>query len=450
MIGKEKLFETFDKVVRAGKADEMEIVFIGSTNGLTRYANSTIHQNVYESDAQIIIRTVLGKKVGVAVTNSMVLNDLKATLKNSLEIAKYQKDNKHFPGLPGPADYAKIDTYFQQTADFQPKDRARLVKKVFIRGNRRKFTMAGAFSTGDGEVAVYNTKGVRCYQRLTAASINIIAMSDTSSGYASGLSRNIDEIDPVALADIAVEKAFRTKKPKPLKAGDYEVILEPPAVAEMMEWVNYIAFGSKAFEDKTSFIAHNLDKKVMDESITIYDDGNDLSGIAMPFDFEGVPKQKVMLVDRGVPKGVVFDRTSANRTGVSTTGHALMAQSQGQGAFALNVHVAPGDKTREEMIASVEKGILVTRFHYINGFIDTPKAVLTGMTRDGTMMIENGQIKHGIKNLRFTDSVIRAFSQVKGISKDRRLMPAWWDAIGCLTVPTIHLGSFKFTGTTDF
>jgi len=450
MTGKDKLFTTFDKIVRGSKADETEIVYIGSTNGLTRYANSTIHQNVYESDAQIIIRTVVGKKVGVAVTNSMVLNDLKATLRNSLEIAKYQKDNKHFSGLPGPAEYAELDTHFQQTADYQPKDRARMIKKVFVRGNRRKFTVAGAYATGEGEIAVYNTKGVRCYQPLTSASINIIAMSDTSSGYASGLSRNVDEIDPVALADVAVEKAFRSKRPKPLKAGDYEVILEPPAVAEMMEWVNYIAFGSKSFEDKTSFVAHNLEQKVMDDSITIYDDGNDSSGIAMPFDFEGVPKQKVMLVDRGIPKGVVYDRTSANRNGVNSTGHALTAQSQGQGAFAMNLHMAPGDKTREEMIAGVERGILVTRFHYINGFIDTPKAVLTGMTRDGTFLIENGQIKRGIRNLRFTDSVLRAFSQVKGISKTRQLMPAWWDAIGCLAVPTVHLGSFKFTGTTDF
>ncbi len=450
MIGKDKIFSTFETVAKSSKADQTEIVFIGRDTGLTRYANSTIHQNVHETNATIMFRAIRGKKIGVASTNSMALNDLKATLKNAIEISKYQKDNKYFQGLPGPEAYADIKTYFEATANYKPNDRARMVKKMIYRSNRRKFTMAGAFSTGEGEIAVFNTNGVRCYQPVTGSSLNVIAMSNSSSGYASGMSRNVADIDPVALADIAVEKAYKAKKPKPLKEGEYEVILEPAAVAEAMEWTNYIAFGSKAFEEKTSFIAHNLDKKIMDDSITIYDDGNDPSGIAIPFDFEGVPKKKVVFVDKGVPKGVVYDRTSAARAGTQSTGHALTADSQGEGAIALNLFMAPGDKARDEMLHSMPRGILITRFHYLNGFIDTPKAVLTGMTRDGTFWVENGEIQHGIKNLRFTDSIIRAFSNVKGISKDRQLIPSWWDAVGCLAVPALHLGSFKFTGTTDF
>ncbi len=450
MIGKEKLFEIFEKVAKSSKADETEISYIGTSNGLTRFANSTIHQNVNESNAKVLIRTVKGKKIGVASTNSIVVNDLRATLKNSLLIAKFQKDNKYFDGLPGPADYAKVETYFENTADFKPKDRARLVKKAFYRSNKRKFTAAGAFATGEGEVAIFNTKGVRCYQPVTSAAFNIIAMSDTSSGFAIRLSRNVDEIDTAALADVAVEKAFRSKRPKPLKPGDYEVILEPSAVAEIFEWVNYIGFGSKAFLDKTSFLSDNIGKKMMSDTISIYDNASDPSGIALPFDFEGVPRKKVYFIEKGIGKGVVFDRITGNKHGVESTGHALPAEHMGEGAIALNIFIDAGDKTREEMISSVKRGILVTRFHYINGFIDTPKAVLTGMTRDGTFLIEDGKIKRGIKNLRFTDSMLRAFSTVKGISKDRALIPSWWEAIGCLSAPTIHLGSLKFTGTTDF
>jgi len=450
MIGKDKLFSTFEKVIKSSKADQTEIVCIGTDYGLTRFANSTIHQNVNESDTKVMIRTVKGKKIGVASTNSLSLNDLKATLRNSFEIAKFQRENKYFDGLPGPEDYKKIDTWFENTAKFSPKDRARQVKKVFVRANRRKFTTAGAFSTGEGEVAIFNSNGVRCYQPLSSASINIIAMSPTSSGYASNLSRNVDDIDAPALADIAVEKARLAKRPKPLKAGEYEVILEPAAVAEVFEWISYIAFGSKTFTEKSSFLAGNIGKKVMHESVNIYDDGNDTTGIAIPFDFEGTPKQKVYFVENGVGKGVVWDRISGNKEGVKSTGHALTPDASGQGAFPINIFIAPGNKTREEMLSSVKRGILVTRFHYINGFIDTPKAVLTGMTRDGTFLVEDGKIKHGIKNLRFTDSMLRAFSTVKGISKDRILVPSWWDAIGCLCVPAFHLGSFKFTGTTDF
>lgn len=450
MIGKEKLFTTFEKVARSSKADETEIVYIGNDTGLTRYANSTIHQNVNESNAKVYIRTIIGKKIGVASTNSIAVNDLRATLRNSFEIAKYQKDNQYFTGLPEPEDYAEVDTYSETTARFAPKDRARLVKKIFVRGNRRKYTMAGAFSTGEGEIAVFNTRGVRCYQPLTSASINIIAMSRDSSGYAAGLSRKVEDIDVVALADIAVEKARLSRKPKPLKPGDYEVILEPSAVAEVFEWINYIGFGSKSFIEKTSFLSENIGKKVMDDSVSIYDDASDPSGIALPFDFEGVPRQKIYFVEKGVGKGVVFDRISGNRQGAPSTGHALTADEQGNGAYPLNIFMDTGNRTEEEMLASVKRGILVTRFHYINGFIDTPKAVLTGMTRDGTFLIEDGRIKHGIRNLRFTDSILRAFSGVKGISKERVLIPAWWDAVGCLAVPTFHLESLKFTGTTDF
>ncbi len=450
MIGKEQLFDLFEKVIQSSKADETEICFIGSETGLTRFANSTIHQNVNEVNAQILIRVIRGKKIGVASTNSLSLNDLKGTLKNAMVIARFQKDNPYFEGLPGPAEYAKVDTYFENTATFKPKDRARLVKKMFVRGNKRKFTMAGAFSTSGGEVAVYNSKGVRCYQPVTGASINVIAMSDTSSGYASGLDRNVDNLDAVGLADIAVNKAFLSKKPKSLAAGDYEVILEPAAVSEALEWMNYIGLGAKQFINKTSFLAENIGKKIMDDSITLYDDGNDPRGIALPFDFEGVPRQKVHFVENGVGKGVVFDNIWGNKAGKETTGHALPSSQQGEGAYPMHLFLEPGNTTEEKMIESVEKGILITRFHYINGLIDPPRAVLTGMTRDGTFLIEKGKIKHGIKNLRFTDSMLRAFSNVKGLSKEQTLVPSWWDAVGCQCVPAVHLGSLKFTGTTDF
>lgn len=450
MIGKDKLFSTFEKVAKSSRADETEIVFIGTNNGLTRFANSTIHQNVNESNATIYIRTIIGKKIGVSSTNSMSQNDLKAAIANSFEIAKYQKDNEYFPGLPEPEDYPNIETYFEPTAKYSPKDRARQVKKVFVRANRRKFTTAGSFATGDGEIAVFNTKGVRCYQPLTSANLQIIAMSDTSSGYSVGLSRKVEDIDTVALADIAVDKAFKSKKPKPIDAGDYEVILDPAAVAALIEWVNYIGFGSKAFIDKTSFLSGNIGKQLMDNSVSIYDDAKNNDAIAIPFDFEGVLKKKIYIIENGIGKSVAYDRNTGNREGVPSTGHALTADEHGEGGIPLNLFMAPGDKTDEEMIASVKKGILVTRFHYINGFIDTPRAVLTGMTRDGTFLIEDGKIKHGVKNLRFTDSMLRVFSNVKGISAKTDLIPSWWDSVGCISAPAIHLGSFKFTGTTDF
>ena len=220
MIGKEKLFEIFEKAVKSSKADETEIVFVGSDNSLTRFANSTIHQNMSEQNQQVMVRVVRGKKIGVAITNSLKVNDLRKAIKNAMVIARFQKANEDFPGLPGPSKYDQINTFHENTSKFSAKDRARYVKKVFVRANRRKFLTAGSFATGDGEIAVFNTKGIRCYQDLTSANLQVIAMSPNSSGFAVGLSRNVDDIDPVAIADVAVEKAFRSKKPKPLKAGE--------------------------------------------------------------------------------------------------------------------------------------------------------------------------------------------------------------------------------------
>ncbi len=157
-----------------------------------------------------------------------------------------------------------------------------------------------------------------------------------------------------------------------------------------------------------------------------------------------------MLIDKGVAKGVVYDRASALKEKTKSTGHALTPDSTGDGAIALNLVVAPGKAKRADMVTKVKRGILITRFHYINGFIDTPNAVLTGMTRDGTFLIENGEIKHGIKNLRFTDSMLRSFGTAKALSKETTLVESWWDAVGCIKAPTIHLGSFKFTGKTEF
>jgi len=228
------------------------------------------------------------------------------------------------------------------------------------------------------------------------------------------------------------------------------VILEPVAVATLLEWLNYIGLGSKSFQEETSFLSGKIGQKITGDQLTIYDDGTDMNGVAFPFDFEGVPKQRVELITKGVAKGVVYDSVSASKENKKSTGHALTPDNSGEGGYALNLFVEGGKDSLDEMIGGVENGLLVTRFHYINGFIDTPNGVLTGMTRDGLLRIKNGKLRGGVKNLRFTDSMLRSFSNIRGISAERKLVSSWWDAIGCITAPAMRLGSFKFTGKTDF
>jgi PmbA protein len=450
MIGRKKLFDKLEKLLAGSPANQTEIVFVGSETGLTRFANSYIHQNVFERNCRIFFRTALGKKVGVAVTNSMVTADLKKALEDSIEIARCQPENPGFPGLPRPAKYRRLTSYNEATAQYTPALRAKGVRQVIARATEKGFTVAGSFATGVNEIAVLNSLGVRAYQPATSASINVIAMSDTSSGYAAGTSRRVNDLNIDKLAKRAVKKCDLSQNPQQVEPGDYEVILEPAAVAEMMEWINYVSLGSKSFEQGTSFLAGRIGKKLTSDKITLYDDALDTKSMVFPFDMEGVPKKKVVYLQRGVAKGVVHDRTSAKKAGRRSTGHAVPPNDSAEGAFGVNITMAPGKTPRSKMVAAVKRGILVTRFHYINGLIDTRKSILTGMTRDGTFLVEDGEIKGGLKNLRFTDSVTRSFGTTKAVSKELQRCESWWSAVGCMTVPTLHLGSFKFSGKTEF
>jgi PmbA protein len=449
MIGKEKILDTLDAILKKSKADQAEAVYLGGESGLSRFANSTIHQNVFEVNSRVYFRVALGKKIGVASTNSFTKKDLKKTLLDATEIAKNQRENPNFPGLPSKQEVLNPNTYFEKTAEFTPMQRAKEIKKIFDQAKVHNLTAAGSFSTGEAEIAVVNSNGVACYQPLTSSFINIIVMGDNSSGYADCLSRDVDDIKVDHLTQIAIQKCLDSKDPKGLEPGEYDVFLEPSAVAALLEWMNYIGFGSKAFQEGTSFLSNRLGQKIMGENITIYDDGNDQSAIAFPFDFEGVPKQKVTLVEKGVAKGVVYDSVAAYKDKVKSTGHALTPDSA-DGALALNLFIQAGDSSLDKMIESVERGLLVTRFHYINGLLDTTNALLTGMTRDGTFWIENGKVKHGVKNLRFTESMIKAFSNVMQISKDSKIINSWWGDIGCVVAPAMLMKNFKFTGKTEF
>ncbi|HWR81689.1 MAG TPA: TldD/PmbA family protein [Candidatus Deferrimicrobium sp.] len=450
MIGQEKLIRMLEGVLAASQADQTEILYVGNELGLTRFANSIIHQNVAEKNCRIFFRSVVAKRVGVASCNSFVLADLKKSLADSLVIARHRPENPHFPGLPKPARYKEINTWDDVTAAFTPSARARAVRKMIGRATRKSFTAAGALSTASGEIAVVNSLGVRAYQPLTTASTNVVVMSDTSSGYASDTSRRVSDIDFDHLARTAVEKCNRSQNPQTIAPGEYEVLLEPAAVAEVLEWLSYVGFGSKPFQQGTSFLSGRIGKKVTSDKITIYDNALDDRTVAFPFDFEGVPKKKVPFIDKGVARGVVHDSASAVKSRTKSTGHAMAPTESDKGAFGLNIFMEHGKAPRDKMVSSIKRGILVTRFHYINGFIDTRNAVLTGMTRDGTFWVENGEIVHGLKNLRFTDSITRAFKSTVAISLETERVGSWWSDVGCMTVPAIHLGSFRFSGKTEF
>jgi predicted Zn-dependent protease len=273
-------------------------------------------------------------------------------------------------------------------------------------------------------------------------------MSDTSAGYAAALALEFDALDFEGLGREAVEKALRSREPRALEPGRYTVILEPYAVQDFVQMMGYTGFSALALQEGRSFMTGKLGEQIVDGGVRIWDDGLDPAGIPWPFDFEGVPKERVDLIVDGVARGVVYDTyRAAQEAGKASTGHALLAPNR-LGPFPLNVFFGTGDATLEEMIASTERGIYVTRFHYTRP-VEPKEVVITGMTRDGTFLIENGEIAYPVKNLRFTQSYVEALNHVEGIGRDARLLPGMV-GIARESVPALKLGAFNFTGATEF
>jgi predicted Zn-dependent protease len=245
------------------------------------------------------------------------------------------------------------------------------------------------------------------------------------------------------VASKGLERCAQNKDQQEVPIGQYDVILEPGCLAGVMMWLSFIAFGSNSFIEGRSFLSGKLGERSMGENITIYDSVHEAEAEGLPFDLQGFPKQKVTLIERGINRGVVFDCISASQAKTKPTGHGLLPGSP-SGAIPLNICLEPGDSSVEEMIASCQRGLLVSQFHYVNGYLDPKKALMTGMTRYGTFLIEGGKIKHAVKNLRWTESMLRALSNVKAISREREVIPQ--DGMGFAIMPAVYIRDFTFTG----
>jgi predicted Zn-dependent protease len=303
---------------------------------------------------------------------------------------------------------------------------------------------AGSYSTGAAELAVANSLGVLAYAATTVADLTVVVSGRNGSGYADQAAPAVGQLDPAKAGETAVRKALLSQDPRPLDPGEYTVILEPPAVADMLTFLGFLGFSAQAVQEGRSFMAGKIGTKIMGDNVTIWDDGTDPEGRPVPFDFEGIPKRKVMLIENGVARGVVHDSSTAAREGVQDTGHALPAPNV-YGPLPLNLFLAPGDSSVDEMVASTGRGVLVTRFHYTNP-VHPIRAVITGMTRDGTYLVEDGRISRPVVNMRFTDSLIRALSCVTAIGRERKLQAGF---LGGALVPAIRVEGFAFTGATE-
>lgn len=454
MIGKREARKIVNFVIKQSKADQVEVSLLNHEQALTRFANNYIHQNVSESNSSISIRVVFGKKLGIASTNSLDLKKIEETLGWAENIARFQKENKDFVSLPknGGSVYRAIKTHVKSTEAFAEQDRARAVGVIIDVARQHGLNAFGSVSKGTAEICVGNSLSTFAYSVCGDVFSNVVMSTANSTGYARVGARDVRAVDFTALAETAARKALTSRDPIDLKPGRYTTIFEPLAASEFLDYMAYYAFNGKMYQEERSYLAGKLGSRIVDERITVVDDPFIEKGFAFPFDFEGVPKKRIVLINGGIAKNVVYDSLTAHKEKKRSTGHALGAPNP-FGPIPLNIVMKSGSKSIDDMIRETDHGILVTRFHYTN-VIDPHKLVFTGMTRDGTFLIENGKVTRGVKNLRFTENIIESLNRVDSISKHGELVagdPGYGARFATGTVvPALKVRDFNFTSATDF
>ncbi len=434
IIGKEALRRLAQVALEHSKADQTEVLISGGCWSLTRFANSSIHQNMASDDATVRVRAVFGKKVAAATGNRLDEAGVRAVVDQAIEMARMQDPNPDFVSLPEPdRPISEACPWSPSTAGSSPEDRARSVEQLVREADAVEASAAGSFSVNAVERAVANSLGVNAYCRGTYARLStVVTGPDGGFGYGAAISQDVDAIDAKEVGAAAATLARDSANPEGLEPGDYECILMPYAVADMVGSLRWMGFGALNYQEGRSFVCGKLGTKIVDERISLWDDGLDPRSLVTPFDMEGVPKQRVDLIKDGVASGLLYDSYTAHREGKKSTGHASGS----------NLIMAPGDASLGEMVASTKRGLLVTRFHYTN-VAHLMTASATGMTRDGTFLIENGRIKHPVKNLRFTQSYTEALSHLDMIGSELKL-------VGSSLVPAIKVGKFHFSSATQF
>ncbi len=438
-------FEILKRALDAANADEADAAFISVDQNISRFANSQVHQNMSEESASLTLRVIVGGAMGVATTTVFSEEEIARTAELAREAARHSIAVQGFKGLYRDNEpVAELDSYDEATANLSPLEKAKALRTMFDRGAAANVHFAGAHATGSASVAVGNTHGVRRYARMTWSDLTVIAIGEKGSGYATLRERRAADVDVAALGDEATLKAtLASDNIEDLAPGAYDVILEPPALAEVFDWMNMIAFTGQSFEDGSSFFVGNLGKRTLGENFTLIDDSTTYQ--PFPFDIEGRPKRPVAIVENGVIRTPVLDTAWADRLGLEATAHAWHLGSPEHGA-AFHLTMSGGDATREEMIASTKLGIWITRFNYVNGLLEPKTALMTGTTRDGTFLIRDGKVAARLPNLRWTQSMVEAFSNIETLSRERRSIGTWYNMYGGSLAPVTKIRGWNFTG----
>src|SRR5580704_14107540 len=462
MLTKSQAAEIFTKIRSFSSADEVEVLFYGGKFALTRFANNVIHQNVAEENFGVSIRTVFGGRTARATTNKLDYASLARAVKASEALTKVQNPDPDLLPMPsscgeGAALRAQVPSrHFDQTAAITAEDRAEHVRRIVAIAEQNKLMTAGISSSSEAVEGIFNSRGLSDWHQQTSAEISITMLAPDSSGWAKANSPDVADLNPAKLAEAAASKAIRSAHPRDVGPGKYTVILEPAAVLDIVGFM-FWDFAGQAILDERSFLNNRIGTKLFGDNINIWDDVSHPLQTNSPFDGEGMCRQCVQLVENGVVKRVVYARATAEKMKrsplaasvgpIEPTGHGFSLPNE-MGEMPMNIVCARREKSQsvKEMIASTERGILVTRLWYIRE-VDPYEKIMTGMTRDGTFLIEGGRLVAGLRNFRFNQGIIELLNNVDALSPAVR---ASGEEIFDMVVPAMKVRDFHFTEVTRF
>lgn len=439
-----RIGETVLRLAKKRGVPETEVHIDETVHALTRFANNTIHQHVAEQGLVVSIRTAIDGRTARVTTNRIDEDSLRAAIDDCLSLAAHQPKNPKLLPLPGKQKYNTVRRFHPATARLTPEARARAVKTVCQFAEKQGQVAAGIFSSGQDQSVLVNSRGLTAAYRRTSATFSVTMQQGAAASWAKANSGDVSQFDPLELAKIASDKAARAENPTELTPGRYTVILEPAAVLDLAGLLFY-DFAATAVADKRSCFSGRVGKALFGKNITITDDAYHPHQLGAPFDGEGVPRQKVVLVDRGVVKNLVYSRASAKQAGTKPTGHGFPLPNE-YGEAPLNLVIDGGKTSVEQMIASTDRGLLVTRLWYIRE-VDPYEKVMTGMTRDGLFLVEKGKIVGAAKNFRFNQSVLEMLRNVEDLGPTRR---ATGEEAFEMVVPPMKIRDFHFSEVTKF
>lgn len=451
----DELLERLQQAI--ARADgEVELSAYAAQHGATRFAGSHPIQTIDVETVTVQARVVDGRgAIGAARAAALDEGSIARTIAEAREVALAQPaprdDAARFPGFDdGRAPHPAVDAWDDQAAQLGPGERADRLAAAFAIARERGLDCAGSIAALAGAQAVATRAGCRRAYRFTTCRLDLGAGDGSASGWAGAYGHRAAQVDAREVARAAVERAEAGRDPQAIEPGAWDVILEPKAVAEALEWLALASLTARALDEGSSCFAGRIGERVTSERVTLVDDAasDDPAALRAPFDAEGTPKLRVALIERGVARGVVCDRASSRHGRRAPTGHAVALADELALESALPHHLAlaPGDDTLDDLVARVDRGLLVTRFHYVNGLLDPPRARMTGMTRDGLLRIEGGKIRGGARNLRWTESLLEALDRVGGVTRERRAVPGYWSPMpgGGLLCPTLLIRGFRF------